>query len=377
MGLTEQQAENNVYRILLEMLAVVLSKNARARAVQLPAWNEALGLPRPWDQQWSLRMQQIVAYETDLLDYGDIFDGSQVIAAKVEELKAAARVELDKRPRHGRRHRRDRTGLYEDANWSTPTPRACAPSRPARRSSSASTPSLRASLRRLRSEDGKSVLTVSENVEYEQIERLESMARDARCKARCKPLCTDLERRRARRPQHHGALDRLRQGGRHHRRMGRDLAPSLRRISRADRRHLIMRGESPRNRSTMCAHAVAALAAQARHEARKFLVGKPGLDGHSNGAEQIAVRAAECGFEVTYDGIRLTPEQIVAAAREQGVHVVGLSILSGSHVPLVRETMKRLRAAGLGHVPVVVGGIVPAEDVLVLKQLGVAQDLYA
>ncbi|MFO0993190.1 MAG: protein meaA [Hyphomicrobiales bacterium] len=369
LGLTEQQAENNVYRILLEMLAVVLSKNARARAVQLPAWNEALGLPRPWDQQWSLRMQQIVAYETDLLDYGDIFDGSPVITAKVKELKAAAREELGKVLAMGGAIAAIESGYMkrELVKWNTARLRAIETGETVVVGVNAFTETEPSPLS---GDDGQAVLTVSDNVEYEQIERLKAWrgARDAHA---VKTALSDLkaaalEGRNIMEPSIACAKAGVTTG---------EWGETLRSIYGEYRAptgvSLAIAARSAQSLEEVKA-ALAALAARLGTNV-KFLVGKPGLDGHSNGAEQIAVRAAECGFEVTYDGIRLTPEQIVAAAREQNVHVVGLSILSGSHVPLVRETMQRLRSAGLGHIPVVVGGIVPQADALVLKQLGVAE----
>ncbi|MBL8893307.1 MAG: protein meaA [Rhizobiales bacterium] len=369
LGLTEQQAENNVYRILLEMLAVVLSKNARARAVQLPAWNEALGLPRAWDQQWSLRMQQIVAYETDLLDYGDIFDGSPVIAAKVEELKAKARGELDKVLGMGGAIAAIENGYMkrELVKSNTARLRAIETGETVVVGVNALTETEPSPLS---GGDGQAVLTVSDNVEYEQIERLKAWraARDAgAAKAALEDLKTAArDGRNIMEPSIACAKAGVTTG---------EWGETLRSIFGEYRAptgvSLAITANSAQSLEEVKA-ALAALAARLGTNVR-FLVGKPGLDGHSNGAEQIAVRAAECGFEVTYDGIRLTPEQIVAAAREQNVHVVGLSILSGSHVPLVREIMQRLRIAGLDHIPVVVGGIVPEVDALVLKQLGVAK----
>ena len=369
LGLTEQQAENNVYRILLEMLAVVLSKNARARAVQLPAWNEALGLPRSWDQQWSLRMQQIVAYETDLLDYEDIFDGSPVIAAKVEELKVQARQELDKVLAMGGAIAAIESGYMkrELVTSNSARLRAIETGETVVVGVNAFTESEPSPLS---SGDGQAVLTVSDNVEYEQIERLKAW-RAARDAGAVKTALAQLkaaarEGRNIIKPSIACAKAGVTTG---------EWGESLRSIFGEYRAptgvSLTVTANSAQSLEDVKA-ALTALASRLGTNVR-FLVGKPGLDGHSNGAEQIAVRAVECGFEVTYDGIRLTPEQIVAAALDQNVHVVGLSILSGSHVPLVRETMQRLRAAGLGHVPVVVGGIVPAEDALVLKQLGVAK----
>ncbi len=368
LGLTEQQPENNVYRILLEMLAVVLSKRARARAVQLPAWNEALGLPRPWDQQWSLRMQQIVAFETDLLDYADIFDGSRVIEAKVEDLKNEAREELARIEAMGGaiaaveasymkqrlvESNAARLGKIESGELTVVGVNKYLETEPSPLSGGT---------------DG-GIQTVPEGVEREQVESLKAWraARDANAVQAALGIFA---------PPH------------------RKAATSWNRPSPAPR--LALR---PGNGATLCAKSSASTAHQPASPALrpraaeqaspkcgpmsiafpprlgrrvKFLVGKPGLDGHSNGAEQIAVRARDCGMEVVYEGIRLTPAQIVNAALEESVHVVGLSILSGSHVPLVRDIMDRMRAAGLGAIPVVVGGIIPVEDEATLKACGVA-----
>ncbi len=366
LGLTEQQPENNVYRILLEMLAVVLSKNARARAVQLPAWNEALGLPRPWDQQWSLRMQQIVAYETDLLEYGDIFDGSAEITRKVEALKEEARAELAHVLSLG-------GGTSEDViaymkrklvESNTARLRAIETGETKIVGVNAFTTSEASPL----SAGSDAIMTVKDDVEYEQVERLKAWraSRDAKAVA--------------------SALDDLSRAAKEGRNI---MEPSI-----AAARAGVTTGEwggtlravfgeyrAPTGVAlTMTAQETESIAdlrnrvrrlAERLGETPRFLVGKPGLDGHSNGAEQIAVRAADTGLEVIYDGIRVTPEQLVKTVAERKVHIVGLSILSGSHVPLIREVMQRLRAAGLSDVPVVAGGIIPADDVNVLKQLGV------
>jgi (2R)-ethylmalonyl-CoA mutase len=369
LGLTEQQPENNVYRILLEMLAVVLSKNARARAVQLPAWNEALGLPRPWDQQWSLRMQQIVAYESDLLDYGDIFDGSKEIETKVAQLKAAARIELDRVLAMGGAIAAIESGYMKKALVESNAERLRAIEAGETKvvgvnAFTATEPSP------LAAEDGAAILTVPETVEYEQIEKLKAWrnARDGKAVAASLKALESAARegRNVMEPSIACAKAGVTTG---------EWGESLRRVFGEYRAPtgvtLLMRGDASQPIADV-RQAVEALARKLGAKPR-FLVGKPGLDGHSNGAEQIAVRAADCGFEVSYEGIRLTPEQIVKAALEQNVHVVGLSILSGSHVPLVRDVMNRMRSSGLGRVPVVAGGIIPPEDVLVLKQLGVAQ----
>ena len=367
LGLTEQQPENNVYRILIEMLAVVLSKNARARAVQLPAWNEALGLPRPWDQQWSLRMQQVMAYETDLLDYGDIFDGSKEIEAKVETLKAEARAELARVMALGGPVQAIESGYMKRALVESNTARIAAIESGTTKlvgvnvfTTSEPSP--------LSGGDGEQILTVKENVEFEQIERLKAW-RAARDADAVKQALAALEA--AARDGHNimessiacakAGVTTGEWGAALRRVFGEYRAPTGVALTMHEDHDSTLEGL--RNRVKQLA--------QALGETPKFLVGKPGLDGHSNGAEQIAVRAAETGLEVIYEGIRVTPEQLVKQVQEKKIHVLGLSILSGSHVPLLRDVMNRLRGAGLAHVPVVVGGIIPADDVLVLKQLGV------
>ncbi len=366
LGLTEQQPENNVFRILLEMLAVTLSKKARARAVQLPAWNEALGLPRPWDQQWSLRMQQILALETDLLEYGDLFDGSPVVEAKVAALKEEARAELA---------RIDAMGGAVAAIEQSYMKRALVEANTERLEAieageitvvgvngfTETEPSP------LSTGDG-AILTVPEWVERDQVERLKAW-RESRDMA---PVTA--------------ALAALGDAAREDRNiMEASVACAKAGVTTGEWGGVLREvygeyraptgvGKSART-ETDGLDAVRARVdnVSARLGRRvKFLVGKPGLDGHSNGAEQIAVRARDCGMEVVYEGIRLTPAEIVNAALEESVHVVGLSILSGSHVPLVREVMERMRASGLEDVPVVVGGIIPPEDETALKAMGVA-----
>lgn len=365
LGLTEQQPENNVYRILLEMLAVVLSKNARARAVQLPAWNEALGLPRPWDQQWSLRMQQIVAYETDLLEYGDLFDGNPAIAAKVEELKSGARAELATLDEMGgaiaaieymksrlvesnaerlNRIEANETVVVGVNRWQQGEPSP------------------------LTAGDG-GIMVVDPAVEQDQIARLDAW-RQARDEAAVETALAAL-RDAAQRGQNvmPFSIAAAKAGA-----TTGEWAAVMRQV------HGEYRGPtgvsaSPSNRTEGLEPIREAVDAVSRRLGRrlKFLVGKPGLDGHSNGAEQIAFRARDCGMDITYEGIRLTPEQIVTRAAEDNAHVVGLSILSGSHLPLIEELMERMRAAGLSHVPVVVGGIIPDEDAARLLKMGVAR----
>jgi len=366
LGLTEQQPENNVYRILLEMLAVVLSKNARARAVQLPAWNEALGLPRPWDQQWSLRMQQVVAYETDLLDYGDIFDGSKEIEARVEALKAEARAELKVVIGLGGAASADAIAYMKRVLVESNTARLKAIETGETRivgvnAFTASEPSPL-------SGNGDAILTVKDNVEYEQIERLKAW-RANRDAAAVKATLDGLRSAAGQGRNIMEASIACAKAGVTTGEWGETLRAVYGEFRGPTGVRLVMKGEHPESLEQLRAR-VRSLA-EALGETPKFLVGKPGLDGHSNGAEQIAVRAADTGLEVIYEGIRVTPEQLVNTVEERKVHLVGLSILSGSHVPLIREVMNRLRAAGLGSLPVVVGGIIPAEDVHVLKQLGV------
>ncbi|WP_439139581.1 protein meaA [Roseicyclus sp.] len=365
LGLTEQQPENNVYRILIEMLAVTLSKKARARAVQLPAWNEALGLPRPWDQQWSMRMQQIMAYETDLLEFDDLFDANPAVDAKVAELKAGARAELANLDAMGGAiaaidymkarlvdSNADRVNRIERGETVVVGVNKYTASEPSP----------------LMGEDG-GIMLVDPAVEQDQIVRLEAwrVGRDA---AAVKAALDDLRAAAA---------------------AGRNVMPASIAAAKAGVTtgewagvmravHGEYRGptgvsKSVSNKTEGLDDIRAAVDAVSDRLGRrlKFLVGKPGLDGHSNGAEQIAFRARDCGMDITYDGIRLTPEEIIATAREQGAHVIGLSILSGSHVPLIADVMARLRAAGLGHIPVMVGGIIPDDDAEKLKSFGVAR----
>ncbi len=365
LGLTEQQPENNVYRILLEMLAVVLSKNARARAVQLPAWNEALGLPRPWDQQWSIRMQQIVAYETDLLEYGDIFDGSKEVEAKVEALKAEALGELkiidelggavaaiDYMKQRLVESNAERVSHIESGEQVVVGVNRWTESEPSPLASS---------------NDG-GILTVGETVEADQVAQLKAW-RDGRDSDAVNSALAGLSL---------AARD------------GRNIMETTVACAKAgvttgewgaalreifgEYRAPTGVGQVAGDKNDGIDHVRAAVEAVSNKLGRriKFLVGKPGLDGHSNGAEQIAVRARDCGMEVVYEGIRLTPAQIVNTALEEGVHVVGLSILSGSHVALVREVLERMRAAGLDEIPVIAGGIIPPEDAQILKAAGVA-----
>lgn len=368
LGLTEPQPENNVYRILLEMLAVVLSKKARARAVQLPAWNEALGLPRPWDQQWSLRLQQIVAYETDLLEYGDLFDGNPAVDAKVNELKDAARAELKRIEEMGGAIQAVESGYLKQALVESNTARVRGIETGDitvvgvnKFTESAPSP--------LVASEGGAIMTVDPAAEAEQIERLKAW-RQSRDQKAVDAALADLEKaarenRNIMEPSIVAAKAGVTTG---------EWAATLRKVFGEYRAPTGVSASSNAMKDDGMDELRTEVAAVAKRLGRpvKLLVGKPGLDGHSNGAEQIAVKARDCGMEVVYEGIRLTPEQIVAAALEEGVHLVGLSILSGSHVELATEVMQRMRTEGIGDVPVVVGGIIPPEDEARLKAAGIA-----
>ena len=337
LGLTEQQPENNVYRILIEMLSVVMSKNARARAVQLPAWNEALGLPRPFDQQWSLRMQQIMAYETDLLEYGDLFDGSAEITRKVESLKDEARAEIAAIDAMGGAIPAVESGYMKSRLVESNTARLEAIERGAQ---------IVVGVNRFKEGEPSPLLTgdsaitvVPEHVEAEQIGRLQQW-RDQRDATAVKKALDDLRRaagegRNIMEPSIAAAKAGVTTG---------EWGAALRQTF-GDYR-------APTGVSSS-ARQVAGNLDEVRSEIErvsmklgrrlKFVVGKPGLDGHSNGAEKIAVRARDAGMDVTYEGIRMTPADIVAAAKEQDAHCIGLSILSGSHVPLVRNVMQLMK----------------------------------
>lgn len=365
LGLTEPQAENNVYRILLEMLAVTLSKGARARAVQLPAWNEALGLPRPWDQQWSLRMQQIVAYETDLLEYGDIFDGSVEIARKVAALKEEAKAELATIEKMG--------GAVASIDYMK---RRLVESGTGRLSQIESGELTVVGVNRFQETEASplsagsdAIMVVDPAVEAEQIERLKAWKSNRDAKKVAKAIA-EIERAAKEglnivEPSIAAAKAGVTTG---------EWGTTLRKIFGEYRAPTgVAQAAVVREGAQLEAVRSSVDEVSDRLGRRiKFLVGKPGLDGHSNGAEQIAVRARDVGMEVVYEGIRLTPAQIVRAAVDEAVHVVGLSILSGSHVPLVKDVMERMRKEGLDDVPVIVGGIIPPEDAKALKAFGVA-----
>jgi (2R)-ethylmalonyl-CoA mutase len=365
LGLTEPQPENNVARILIEMLAVTLSKSARARAVQLPAWNEALGLPRPWDQQWSLRMQQILAYETDLLDYGDIFDGSGEITRKVEELKQQAREELKRIAEMGGAVAAVDTGYLKQQLVESNTARLEAIERGDQvvvgvNKYLESEPSPLA-------DAADAILTVSEEAEHGQTERLKAW-RDARDHAAVAGALKDLKRAATSGSNIMPASISCAKAGVTTGEWGWTLREAF-----GEYRAPTGVGRAMRNDVIGLDEIRADVDRVSRKLGRRltFLVGKPGLDGHSNGAEQIAVRARDAGMQVVYEGIRLTPEEIVEAARKQKAHVVGLSVLSGSHLPLVEDVVGRMKRAGL-DVPVIVGGIIPPEDAAELEKAGVA-----
>jgi ethylmalonyl-CoA mutase len=367
LGLTEPQPENNVYRILLESLAVTLSKDARARAVQLPAWNEALGLPRPWDQQWSLRMQQILAFETDLLEYEDLFDGSHVVAAKVAALKTEAMAELARIDEMGGAVAAVETGYMKARLVESNTERL----------QKIETGEMTVvGVNRFTTTE-PSPLTAGEG----QIQVIEpAVETDAVAAIKAWRKARDAAAVEA-------ALEALREAALN----GANIMPPSIAAAKAG----VTTGEwsgalrevfgeyraptgvgegsrlSPQGDIAAVRNEVERVSRALRRRV-KLLVGKPGLDGHSNGAEQIAVRARDCGMEVLYEGIRLTPAQIVNAALEESVHVVGLSILSGSHLALVGDVLAGMQKAGIGEVPVIVGGIIPPEDEAQLRAMGVA-----
>ncbi|NUO55194.1 MAG: protein meaA [Hamadaea sp.] len=365
LGLTEAQPENNVQRIVLEMLGVTLSRDARARAVQLPAWNEALGLPRPWDQQWSLRMQQVLAFESDLLEYPDLFEGSHVVEALVDGIVTGARAELTQILDLGGVVAAVESGYLKSALV------ASLADKRARMESGAD---VVIGVNRF-TETEPSPLTAAGAQAIEQIDpRVEEQAASAVAEWRAM-RSPDAVRE---------ALDQLRAEAAtsanlmpatlHCVRTGvttGEWAAALRDVFGEYRAPTGLAGVSPSASASNVRSQVQELTAELGHPPR-FLVGKPGLDGHSNGAEQIAVRARDAGFEVVYQGIRLTPAQIVAAAVAEDVDLVGLSVLSGSHLSLVPLVLEGLRSAG-STVPVVVGGIIPSADVSVLLAAGAAR----
>jgi (2R)-ethylmalonyl-CoA mutase len=365
LGLTEQQPENNVYRILIEMLAVTLSKKARARAVQLPAWNEALGLPRPWDQQWSMRMQQIMAFETDLLEYEDLFDGNPAVDAKVEALKVGARHELSNLEGMG--------GAIQSIEYMKSR---LVDSNADRLNKIERNETIVVGVNKftngeespLTTGDG-GIMVVDPAVEADQIERLnawrvdrdEDAVRSALAALRAAAQSGD----NVMEPSIAAAKAGVTTG---------EWAAEMRRVFGEYRGPTgVSRGVSNKTEGLDDIRDAVDAVSDKLGRRLSFLMGKPGLDGHSNGAEQIAFRARDCGMDISYEGIRLTPDQIIEAARENAPHVIGLSILSGSHLPLVEEVLQKQRDAGLGHIPLIVGGIIPDEDAKRLLAMGVAR----
>jgi ethylmalonyl-CoA mutase len=369
LGLTEAQPENNVQRIVLEMLAVTLSRDARARAVQLPAWNEALGLPRPWDQQWALRMQQVLAFETDLLEYEDLFAGSRVVEAKVAELVARARAEIDRVQELG-----GAVAAVESGYMKGQLVRSLA----ARRRRMESGDDVVVGVNRfettepspLQADEGQDIETVDPAVEAAAVEAVRAWRAGREGSA--------VE----------AALNELRDAAKTDANlMAASIACAKAGVTTGEwtgaLREVFGEFRAPTGVAAAvgageAATEIAAVRERVRATGQeldgrlRMLVGKPGLDGHSNGAEQVAVRARDVGFEVVYQGIRLTPAQIVAAAVQEGVHVVGLSVLSGSHLEVVPAVVEGLRAAGVDDVPVIVGGIIPPDDAAALRARGVA-----
>ena len=369
LGLTESQPENNVQRIVLEMLGVTLSKDARARAVQLPAWNEALGLPRPWDQQWSLRLQQVLAFESDLLEYDDLFDGSRVVEAKVADLVEAAREEMDRVQAMGGAVAAVESGYMKQALVASHTAR-----RARIESGDDKVVGVNCYLETEESPLTADLDTAIQAADPEAEASAVSAVQDWRASRDVEAVDTALERLRADAKSNVNLMEATREAARAGVTTG-EWAGALREVFGEFRAPTGVGG------AVGVAEAGAEIAAvrdavrstgDALGSRLRLLVGKPGLDGHSNGAEQVAVRARDAGFEVIYQGIRLTPNQIVSAAVAEDVHCIGISILSGSHMELVPDVLRGLRAEGLADVPVVVGGIIPAADAARLRDLGVA-----
>jgi len=370
LGLTEQQPENNVYRILISMLAVVLSKQVRARAIQLPAWNEALGLPRPWDQQWSLRLQQIMAFESDLLEHDDIFAGSTLIDAKVRDLKEQAKAEMQTIDEQGGLLQAVMSGYLKGKLVEANAQRQRDIESGQKKvvgvncyESSLSSP--------LVAEGDGAIFVADKDAEAQQIARLhawreqrdqkevdESLARLRGCAQKGEDI---IEASIA--CAHAGVTTG-------------EWGACMREVFGEYRAPTGLGGEASHQEldtqtwQTVRAKVEAATKTLGRRP--KMLVGKPGLDGHSNGAEQIATRAKDAGFEVLYQGIRLTPQQIVTTAMEEGVHIIGLSVLSGSHNSLVADVLKKMKSSGIDDIPLVVGGIIPPVDAKSLRKKGVA-----
>lgn len=367
LGLTEQQPENNVYRILLEMLPVVLSKNTRARAVQLPAWNEALGLPRPCDQQWSLRLQQIVAYETDLLDFEDIFDGSRVIAEAVDALKLEADKELQNIADMGGAVAAVESGYMKSALVAANARRLAAIESGERKVVGVNC-FTEAEASPLTAGDG-SFLKADEQAEAAQIASLKQW-RENRDQGAVEKTLAELEAAARSGANIMASSIACAAAGA----TTGEWADTLRRVFGEYRAPTGISGAlAATGNDDEAAHRRIEEVSDKLGRRIRMLIGKPGLDGHSSGAEQIAVRARDAGIDVIYEGIRLTPEQIVAAAVQEGVDIVGLSILSGSHVALIGEVLARMNDSGLADVPVIVGGIIPDADAGKLLKAGVAR----
>ncbi|MCC5957145.1 MAG: protein meaA, partial [Natronohydrobacter sp.] len=365
LGLTEPQPENNVYRILIEALAVTLSKKARCRALQLPAWNEALGLPRPWDQQWSLRLQQVLAYETDLLEFDDLFDNNPAVDRKVAELMAGAREELARID--------DMGGAVKAIEYMKSR---LVEANAERITGIESGETVVVGVNKFTTTE-PSPLTTGEDAimvcdpeaEADQIARLQAW-RAERDEVAVKQALADLREAARSGVNVMPASIAAAKAGATTGEWGETVRAAF-----GQYRGPTGVSRAPSNRTEgldPVREAVEAVSAKLGRRL-KFVVGKPGLDGHSNGAEQIAARARDCGMDIHYEGIRLTPAEIVAAVRDQDAHVVGLSILSGSHIPLMEELMRLMREEGLAHVPVIVGGIIPEDDAVRLRAMGIAQ----
>jgi len=368
LGLTESQPENNVQRIVLEMLAVTLSKNARARAIQLPAWNEALGLPRPWDQQWALRMQQVLALETDLLEYGDLFDGSPVIEAKVQELIAGAEQEMARVAEQGGMVQAIENGYVKRELVQSHT----------RRMRNIESGELKIVGVNCYTETAESPLTagadagimkVDVQAERDQIAALQAF-RASRDQARVDAARAELKAAAVSGANIMPASIACARAGAttgEWSQVLRDVFGEYRAPTGID---IAMTGQA----GSVAMEAVRAKVRQTGDELGRplrLLVGKPGLDGHSNGAEQIAVKGRDAGFEIVYEGIRLTPAQIARAAQEEGVHLIGLSVLSGSHLELVDDIQREMASIGIADLPLVIGGIIPEDDARQLRERGV------
>ena len=365
LGLTEQQPENNVYRILIEMLAVTLSKKARARAVQLPAWNEALGLPRPWDQQWSMRMQQIMAFETDLLEYEDLFDGNSVVDTKVEALKTSARYELKTIESQG--------GALESIDYMKSR---LVESNTLRLQNIESKQTTVVGVNKyinteespLVSGDG-GIMVVDPLVEKDQIDRLNKWRASRNQTSVANALNNLRKAALGGKNIMQASIEAAKAGA-----TTGEWAQEMRNIYGEYRGPTgVAAGISNQTEGLDEIRSAVDAVSDKLGERLKFLIGKPGLDGHSNGAEQIASRARDCGMKIEYEGIRLTPQELVDTVKTSKAHVIGLSILSGSHIPLVQDMMTLLAEEGLMNIPVVVGGIIPEEDKSKLLKMGVSK----